>query len=102
MDPTWPFPDPIDAPVITLERILRGESAVLLATHDEDDGWWQFLDGEQVFEEDGVIVKLGEILQFDPSLAELADLPVGWHAWRPGPADPWQRAEGEPHSNREP
>ena len=82
MDSDWPFGDTQDAVVVTLERILRGDSSLLLVTHDAEDGGWQFLDGEQVFEEDGTTVLLGEMVQFDPSLVELADLPAGWFAWR--------------------
>ena len=78
MRPDWRFDDPEVTEVITLERILRGESNVLLVTHDLEDGTWQFLDGEHVFESDGVTVLLGEMIQYDPSLESLADLPPGW------------------------
>ncbi|OJW18953.1 MAG: hypothetical protein BGO49_18095 [Planctomycetales bacterium 71-10] len=98
MDPTdaspWPFEEPPDAEAITLDRILDGEAPVRLAARD-DDGW-QFLDGEHVFEEDGRVVLLGEIVQLDPTLLDLADLPVGWHARRPDLGSPWTRLEGEP------
>jgi predicted adenylyl cyclase CyaB len=96
MESTWPFEEPEGTEVITLERILRGASSVLLVTHDEDDGAWQFLDGEHVFGDDGAVVCLGEMVQFDPSLGELGDLPVGWYAWRQEPGRPWRRAAGEP------
>src|SRR5271166_4425050 len=95
MNSAWHFTDSEETLVITLERILRAGSPILLVTHDREDGGWQFLDGEQVFEEDGVVVGLGEMIQFDPSLGELADLPVGWHAWRTAAGNPWQRAEGD-------
>ena len=95
LNPSWRFVDPEDTEVITLGRILRGASEVLLVTHDEDDATWQFLDGEHVFEEDGVLVCLGEMVQFDPRLGELADLPQGWYAWRTMADGPWQRAQGE-------
>jgi predicted adenylyl cyclase CyaB len=36
------------------------------------------------------------MIQLDPTLAALADLPAGWYAWRVAPGTPWQRAEGEP------
>jgi hypothetical protein len=90
----WPFDEPPDAEAITLDRVVRGEAPVRLAARD-DDGW-QFLDGEHVFEEDGEVVLLGEIVQLDPTLLELADLPVGWHARRPDVGSPWTRLEGEP------
>jgi hypothetical protein len=38
-----------------------------------------------------MIVGLGSILKRDASVAELADLPLGWRAWREGPQAPWQR-----------
>jgi hypothetical protein len=96
METAWPFPDPKETEVITLGRILRGEAPVRLVTHDLDDGAWQFLDGEHVFEEDAVVVLLGEIVQLDETLVELADLPPGAYAWRPDPGRPWSRAAGEP------
>lgn len=95
MTDLWSFPDSEATAVITLERILDGRSSLLLVTHDREDGGWQFVDGEHVFEDDGVVVGLGEILQFDPSLNELADLPEGWYAWRTAPGQTWQRAEGD-------
>ncbi len=91
----WNFLDPPGSEVITLVRILQGRAPLLLVTHDEDDGSWQFLDGEHVFESDAAIVSLGALVLADPSLHELADLPVGWFAWRSGPDQPWQREAGE-------
>lgn len=97
MDPSqWPFKEPEDDVAITLDRITTGESPILLVVRD-DDGW-QFLDGEHIFEDDARIVFLGEVVQFDPSLLALADLPIGWHAHRPAPGEPWTRAEGEPEA----
>jgi adenylate cyclase class IV len=96
MDSAWRFAEPEETTVLTLERILRGESALVLVSHDLEDGTWQFLDGEHVFEADGTVAYLGEMVQFDPSLEELADLPRGWFAWRTAPDQPWQRTQGEP------
>ena len=92
---TWPFAEPASTEVITLGRILRGESPLLLVTHDEEDGEWQFLDGEHVFEDDAVVACLGEMVQFDPSISEVADLPTGSYAWRSNLTEPWKQARGE-------
>lgn len=92
----WPFPDPPEAEVIALAPILRGVSPLLLVTRDEDDGSWQFLDGEHVFEEDAALISLGEMARFDPTIFELADLPLGGFAWRPGPEASWRRGQGDP------
>ena len=33
-------------------------------------------------EKDAAVVSLHNIVQLDPTVADLADLPLGWHAWR--------------------
>lgn len=92
----WPFEGSRDDEAITLLRILRGEAPLRLVTHDDDDGSWQFLDGEHVTEDDAAVIALAEMTAFDPTLLTLADLPPGWHAWRLAPDRPWQRAPGDP------
>ncbi|CAH8713641.1 hypothetical protein M5W83_16390 [Paenibacillus thiaminolyticus] len=37
------------------------------------------------------IISLQEMMQLDSSIAELADLPLGWAAWRNSAADEWHR-----------
>ncbi len=92
----WQFDDPPYLEVISLSRILSGGSSVRLVTRDNDDGSWQFLDGEHVFEREAIVVTLGEMIDFDATLAELAELPIGWYAWRASGELPWKRVEGEP------
>jgi hypothetical protein len=92
MSADWPFDDPEDVAVFTIKRITDGQSSVLLVTHDEEDSGWQFLDGADVDREDATLVSLGEITGLDPSLLQLADLPVGWIAWRESPETPWKRS----------
>src|SRR5262245_12648235 len=99
MATNWPFADPPDTAVITLKRIIQGESPLRLVTHDEDDGGWQFLDGEHVFEDDAAIVGLGEMAQLDETILELADLRLGCYAWRAELGQPWSRGVGEPPVN---
>jgi hypothetical protein len=93
MSNPWPFDDPPNLAVITLKRILQGGQPIRYVTHDHDDGGWQFLDGGDIEEEDAMVVGLGTIVRFDPAVAELADLPLGWCAWRNAAGEPWQRRE---------
>jgi hypothetical protein len=79
--------------VFTLKRIIRGESPILRVCHDEDDGGWQFLDGGEVSTKDASLVSLRTITRIDPSVLELADLPLGWVAERVSPGEPWQRTQ---------
>ncbi len=94
----WPFPDKKNLAVITLRKILGRESPILLVGHDPE-GSWQFLDGSgEPDPNDAAVVELEHMLNLDPSLAELADLPRGWLAWRDAPDAEWERG---PHPNAE-
>ena len=92
MSEHWPFEDSENLAVITLKRILAKERAILFATHD-DDGGWQFLDGQTVSVEDAAVVALREITEIDPSIYDLADLPRGWRASRNSPHGLWIRSK---------
>jgi hypothetical protein len=92
----WPFQDPPNVAVFTLRRIAKEGRPVLHVSHDEEDGGWQFLDGAAMsVEKDAILVGLGTMIRLDPSLAELADLPLGWEAVRDAPGRPWKRAKSE-------
>jgi len=91
---TWPFDDPSNVAVFTTKSIVSGQQPVLLVTHDEDDGAWQFLPREGAgHEKDAAIVSLRSMIERDGTLAELADLPVGWRAWRESQNSPWLRKQ---------
>lgn len=97
---SWPFADPENVAVLTLRDITDGKSLILLVTHDEEDGMWQFLDGrDNPDPDDGVLVCLKHVFGLDPSIGELADLPCGWQAWRNAVDQPWQREEMGPEEN---
>lgn len=90
MGDPWPFGDVENTAVITLTRIINGSRAILYVVHDEDGGW-QFLDGDDVSEEDAATVSLKNVAIYDPSVKSLADLPCGWAAAREGVGQEWQR-----------
>jgi hypothetical protein len=87
----WKFDQAPNCAVFTLRQIIDGSIPVLHVSHDADDHGWQFLSLETPREEDAAIVGLSEILEMDPSLQELFDLPPGWRAWRRSIQDPWAR-----------
>jgi len=90
-EPDWPFSDPPNTASITLRRILREGRPIRLVTHDVEDGSWQFLDGEEITEEDALVVGLDTVLAHDPSVAAVADLPLGGRAWRDSPGADWSK-----------
>ena len=89
----WQFDEPENVAVITLRQIVDGGEPILHVTHDSDDGSWQFLGWENAREEDVKIVALRTIVRLDSTVQELADLPLGWHAWRRTAEQPWQRGK---------
>ena len=60
-----------------------------------EDGDWQFMCGgaDHYSSKDGHHVIVGVLLDFDPSLNELADLLAGWEAERKGISSPWIRTK---------
>ncbi len=71
---------------------------ILTVTHDADDEGWQFLNGWGDTEEGAkpLLVHADHIIELDSSVLELADLPLGWQAWRQTRDDPWVRESQSP------
>lgn len=88
----WPFDDPENVVSMTVRQITHGGQPILYVAHDADDGMWQFLTGGPVQMADAMIVALREVYDIDPSISELADLPLGWTAERSAPGQPWRRS----------
>lgn len=90
----WPFNEAKNSGVLTTNRVIEEGYPILLVTHD-DDGDWQFLCGTINQPENGRLVCLRNIVEDHPSVADLADLPMGWRAVRDAPDQPWQRCESD-------
>ena len=88
---SWPFLDPVNTAVFTTKQVIEMGLPIRLVSHDVD-GTWQFLCGTTNEESDALIVGLGEVVHFDPSVINLADLPLGCKAWRSSKEDTWRRA----------
>ena len=87
----WPFEDPENVAVMTVRQIIDDGRPILRVSHDVDDGMWQFLTGGTVRMDDALVVSLRSVYRLDPSIGELADLPLGWTAERSAPEVPWER-----------
>jgi hypothetical protein len=91
----WKFPDPPHTTAYLSQTIHDGREPVTYVSHDAEDGAWQFL-GDTMLAGGGPVVScLHHPIDNDPSLAELADLPLGWCAERERPGGPWRRYEQE-------
>jgi hypothetical protein len=86
----WPFQAGKNRAVFTTKPVVKQGLPVLLVTHGED-GDWQFLCGTTNETTDGQVVRLGTMLNLDPTLAQMADLPEGWSATRKAIGAQWKR-----------
>ena len=59
----WPFDDPQNVAVVTTREITEENAPILLVSHDEEDGGWQFLPGGGPLREE----KMREWLRCDGS-----------------------------------
>jgi hypothetical protein len=73
--------------------VVYGILAILFVSHDEEDGAWQFHDGDSTSSENARIVSLLQIVTIDPSIMDLADLPYGWEASRNSKDASWSRSK---------
>ena len=75
--------------MFTVRTVVDGSAVVLYVSHDQEDGAWQFLDASGARREDARLVALHEMLSLDPSLRDLATLPLGWYAVRVNSSSAW-------------
>jgi len=89
----WKFPDPPHTQAYLSNTVHDGTESVVYVSHDLSDGAWQFL-GDSMSDGGGPVLScLHHPIENDPSLKELADLPLGWCAERERPGEPWIRRE---------
>jgi Domain of unknown function (DUF4262) len=97
----WKFSDTPHTNAFLSQTVYDGKEPITYVSHDADDGAWQFL-GEKMDAGGGpVLVCLHHPIDKDPSLKELADLPLGWCAERAAPGDVWTRREKPPCEDEE-
>jgi hypothetical protein len=95
-DVSWFFQAGKNRAVFTTKSVTEDGYPVLQVFHDKQDDW-QFLSGLGQKPGTWQLVSLGNMIERDPTLAELADLPEGWCASRRSVGAKWRREpiEGE-------
>lgn len=94
----WKFPDPPHTRVFLSKTVHEGTEPVTYVSHDAEDGAWQFL-GDSMSDGGGPAIScFHHPIDNDPSLTELANLPLGWYAERAKPGEPWIR---KPHEGKD-
>jgi hypothetical protein len=87
----WPFEDPRNCAVFATREVIRGDEPILFVSHDGGDDSWSFIGTSDGTLHNGMIVALEEAVALDPTVAQLADLPIGWCAHRSSPNGRWIR-----------
>lgn len=88
----WPFDSAINTVSICTAKVARDGFPVLQVSHDLE-GDWQFLDATTELPEEPMVLCLGCVFERDPSLAQIANLPIGWSAWRIAVGAAWSREQ---------
>jgi hypothetical protein len=81
-DKTWPFADAPNTAVFTTRFVIKNRMPITHVSHDAEDGAWQFHTNSPFDDRDAMLVALKEIVDIDPSVTQLADLPLGSKATR--------------------
>jgi hypothetical protein len=97
----WKFPDPPHTGVYLSQAVHNGIEPVTYVSHDADDGAWQFLGDSMADGGSPSLSCFHHPIDRDPSLAELADLPIGWYAERSNVGQPWVRRKHPPYQGTE-
>jgi hypothetical protein len=91
----WPFDQPPNCVAITTTHVLKEGCDITHVYHDEDDHGWQFHYAGEKLDSDVMVVAMKTITRLDPTVMEVADLPLGWLAVRERRGTPWQRRKNE-------
>jgi hypothetical protein len=79
-----------DTPAIIQRTVIEGQTPALVVIHD-DEGDWLVADGVNDPNVPGAsgLFHIAHLLQLDPSISAISDLPVGFAARRSSPDAPW-------------
>ena len=91
----WKFEDRPDVMVMTTKNIINRKNSILSVWHDAEDEMWQFLDGTDIDDDYASLVILEYMVNIDKSINDIADLKLGWVAWREKKDIEWRRQKIE-------
>jgi hypothetical protein len=87
----WPFDQGPRVACLTTKQVFKFNFPILSVTHFSEEEDWAFTCGTTAANEDAMLVAMEEAFERDPTIAEVADLPLGWRAKREYVGGPWSR-----------
>lgn len=94
-DFSWSFDQAENVAAITTRQVVKESLPILMVVHYQDDDSWAFICGTTNDTEDLMVVGMGQVVNFDPTLYAIADLPPGWSATRETIDSEWVRTKDE-------
>jgi len=91
----WPFDQARNVATVTTRQVMLDKHPILSVVHYSEDDSWAFTCGTTNKSEDLMLVGMGEVIDLDKSLFEVADLPPGWCADRKSINDAWERYQSD-------
>ena len=91
----WPFDQERNVATVTTRQVVKDNFPILSVAHYSDDHSWAFTCGTTNKSEDLMLVGMGEVVDLDDTLYEIADLPLGWCADRETVGGEWSRYKDE-------
>jgi hypothetical protein len=93
METQWPFDQQPRVAALTTRQVLEDGLPILRVVHYLEDEDWAFTCGTTNANEDARLISMEEALKIDPTLTEVADLPLGWGASRTHIGGSWSKFE---------
>lgn len=85
----WPFDQAPNVAALTTRQVLEDKSSILFVTHYADDDSWAFTCGTTNASEDARLVSMAKVVELDPSIIAICQLPPGWEASRSAVGAQW-------------
>ena len=91
----WLFDQERNVATVTTRQVVKENYPILSVVHYSEDHSWAFTCGTTNKSEDLMLVGMGEVVDLDKTLYEVADLPPGWCADREAIGCEWSRYKDE-------
>ena len=82
------FNESLSTAVLTSKYVMKHASPIVCIAHN-NDGVWEFWGKELIDEAEIMVVSLGQIINIDPSVLDVADMPVEFNAIRDSKENAW-------------
>jgi len=86
------FEDSLSTAVFATKFIIVDKKDITIVRHEPEDGAWTFFSNDEYknYEEVAKVVALGQIIEIDSTILEIAALPRGYYASRKSKQDKWK------------